>query len=144
MPLGTVHIPWSHPTVSKKIVDLPSIGDITSAFCCALTVLATSALFRSHPLMSFVLFPRNLFCPPRRLRRKMPFCFSLSVLAREPQPQRFGIVNVCSATVLRARLELNPRNNTLFPAFDAPTKSCSVCVRPSYRDVVIPNILYEL
>ena len=59
--------------ISKNIADLPSIGDITSIFCCALTVLATSALFRSHPFMFFALFPRNFFCLPKLHHLKIPF-----------------------------------------------------------------------
>ena len=77
-----------------------------------LTVRATLFLF-FRPLMSFVLFPRNLFCLPRRLRQKNAILFFLacfSTRTSEPQ-QRFGIVNVCFATALRARLELNPRSS---------------------------------
>ena len=105
--------------------------------------LSLFSFFR--PLMSFVLFPRNLFCLPRCLSRKMPFCSSLRALAREPQNRNRGSASYmcalrqCCATVLN-----NPRNNTLFPAFDVPIKLCSACVRSSYRDVLIPNILYEL
>ena len=73
VPLGTVHtIPHSMElpySISKKIADLPSIGDIKSVFCRA---LATSALFHSHPFMFFALFPRDLFCLPKLLHWKIP------------------------------------------------------------------------